>query len=304
MAAIKPGLIMGTAPMANYWLFRTEAPGESVTEEYNWIRGAEFADSVGCDILTTSLGYTEFDDPSMNHTYATLNGRTAPMSIAANLAARKGMFVINSAGNERANSWHFISVAADADSVCAAGAVDTLGKAAAFSSVGPTADGRIKPDLSTRGAGTWVSETDLTCFPANGTSFSAPVLAGAVACYWQMHRGDNNIRILNMLKRTASRATEPDNDIGWGIPNLCSDNGLDFTVFFDRKTSVIRVSLDDGNYDKIELQVVDYNGKQVFRKTMAASERDFRIDAAGYAQGIYVIRMITSQGSKAKKIVR
>ena len=223
MAAMKPGTAIGTAPGASYWLMRTEEGGsETISEEYNWIRAAEFADSVGTDIITTSLGYTTFDDTSTSHTYATLNGRTAPMSIAATMAARKGIFVLNAAGNDGNNSWKYIGVAADADSICAVGSVKGDGAKSNFSSYGPTADGRIKPDLVAMGEGSWVCSGSI-CFPANGTSFATPVLAGAVACFWQAHPGLNNIEVLNLLRRSASQAKNPDNNIGWGIPVLCQE---------------------------------------------------------------------------------
>lgn len=222
MAGNKPGRILGSAPMAKYWLLRTEEGGsETLIEEYNWIRGAEFADSVGADILTTSLGYTEFDIPSQNHTYATLNGRTAPMSIAATMAARKGMFVLNAAGNEGAGSWRYISVPGDADSICTVGAVDSLNAVAGFSSVGPTSDGRIKPDLVARGHATWISDGIYDGYPGSGTSFATPVLAGAVACFWQANRSLSNMDVLDSLKKVGSNACNPNNSGGWGIPDLC-----------------------------------------------------------------------------------
>lgn len=221
MAGNKPGRILGSAPMAKYWLIRTEeGAAETVSEEYNWIRGAEFADSVGADILTTSLGYTDFDIPSQNHNYAGLNGRTYPMSIAATIATRKGMFVLNAAGNEGQNTWHYISVAGDADSICTVGAVDSLNKVAGFSGVGPTSDGRIKPDLTARGVGAWVSDGNYDGFPGNGTSFATPILAGAVACYWQANKNLNSHQVLDTLKKMATNHLSPDNSQGWGLPNL------------------------------------------------------------------------------------
>lgn len=222
MAANKPGTALGTAPKANYWLLRTEDnSSETLTEEYNWIRGAEFADSVGVDMITTSLGYTTFDNPVQNHNYATLNGKTAPMSIAATMAARKGIFVLNAAGNEGQSSWRYISVPGDADSICTVGAVDTLGVLAGFSSVGPTADGRLKPDLVACGLGSWVCEQSV-CFPGNGTSFATPVLAGAVACFWQANKNLSNHKILDTLRKTATQANSPNNFKGWGVPYMCA----------------------------------------------------------------------------------
>ncbi|WP_317897213.1 S8 family serine peptidase [Aurantibacillus circumpalustris] len=221
IAGNKPGRILGSAPLANFWLFRTEeAAGETISEEYNWIRGAEFADSVGVDILTTSLGYTDFDDHNMDHTYATLTGRKAPMSIAANMAARKGLFVLNAAGNEGAAAFHYISIPGDADSICTVGAVDSLDRVAAFSSVGPTFDGRIKPDLVARGVGSWVSDGNYDGFPGNGTSFATPILAGAVACFWQAHKDYNNIKVLETLKKEANNHCVPNNSRGWGLPKM------------------------------------------------------------------------------------
>ena len=222
MAANIPGRILGSAPLAKYWLLRTEdGPTETISEEYNWIRGAEFADSVGVDILTTSLGYTDFDDPAQNHTYSTLTGRKAPMSIAANMAARKGLFVLNAAGNEGQSSWHYIGVPADADSICTVGAIDTLNSVGAFSSVGPTFDKRIKPELVAMGVNSWISDGVSTGFPGSGTSFATPILAGAVACFWQAHRSYNNMGVLDALKKSADNHCSPNNSRGWGLPKMC-----------------------------------------------------------------------------------
>lgn len=231
IAGNKPGRILGSAPMAKFWLLRTEeGAAETISEEYNWIRGAEFADSVGADILTTSLGYTEFDDASQNHTYATLNGKTAPMSIAGTMAARKGLFVLTAAGNEGGGSWRYISVPGDADSVCTVGAIDSLANVVTFSSVGPTADGRIKPDLVARGHACWVSDGVYDGFPGNGTSFATPVLAGAVACYWQANKSLNNMQVFDILKKNATNACTPNNSMGWGLPKMCPIASLSKTL--------------------------------------------------------------------------
>lgn len=304
LAANKPGSIHGTAPRAKYWLLTTEAPGEYLTEEYNWIRGAEFADSVGADILTTSLGYTDFDDPAMNHTYATLNGRTAPMSIAATMAARKGLFVLNAAGNERANPWHFISVPSDADSICAVGAIDSLYREAAFSGVGPTADGRIKPDFVSIGAGSWVSQTYNETFPANGTSFATPILAGAVACFWQANRKLSNMDILREMRRRGHNAATPNNTIGWGVPNFCSDNlNTDFTIYINKDLQRIEfVYLNE--YKEGSFDVVDMDGRIVYKSAIKSGDRKFYISTTNLADGIYIVRLISPQGTTTRKIIK
>ncbi|MES2568155.1 MAG: S8 family peptidase [Bacteroidota bacterium] len=222
-----PGKLIGTGPKTKLYLIRTEdVSSEKPIEENNWIVGAEYADSVGVDIITTSLGYTTFDSPFPNHIYSHLNGRTAAMSIASTMAVRKGIFVLNAAGNDGGNSWNYIGIPADADSICTVGSVNSSGVIAGNSSVGPTADGRIKPDLSAMGQNAYVCSSSGVFFGGSGTSFATPVLAGAVACLWQANPTKTNMEILNALKATASKASSPNNIYGWGIPNMCAAHNL------------------------------------------------------------------------------
>lgn len=218
-----PGNLIGTAPKSSVWLFRTEDIGsEKIIEEYNWVVAAEYADSIGVDIITTSLGYNTFDNSSDNHTHADLDGKTSVMSIASTMASRKGMFVLNAAGNEGNGGWQKITIPADADSICTVGSVDGSGVHSSFSSIGPTADGRIKPDISTMGEGTYICDPNNNFFSGNGTSFATPVMAGAVACLWQAHPTKTNMEILQAIKATATQSASPDNNYGWGIPNICA----------------------------------------------------------------------------------
>ncbi len=227
MAGNSPGNLIGTAPKANYYLFRSEdVSSEKIIEENNWVIAAELADSLGVDIITTSLGYTTFDIASQNHTYADLNGKTSVASIASTMAARKGIFLLNAAGNEGGGSWNYVGVPADADSICTVGAVNGSGIHASFSSVGPTSDGRIKPEVSTMGEGTYVCQPGGNFVSGNGTSFACPVMAGAVACLWQANPGKSNMQVLAAIKSTASKSTTPDNNYGWGIPDICAANTL------------------------------------------------------------------------------
>ncbi len=316
MAAIKPGVIMGSAPRANYWLLRTEdANSEKLIEEYNWIRGAEFADSVGANVLTTSLGYTEFDNTSQNHTFATLDGKTAPMSIAANLAARKGLLVLNSAGNGNGSSWPKIGIPADADSICTVGAIDSLSNVTGFSSLGPTADGRIKPDLVARGGNAWVSGTTGSCFQANGTSFSCPILAGAMTCFWQAHPNFNAYKVIDTLRKTASNFATPNNSRGWGTPNMCAvaittvaknhlSNAVNFVVSPNPFNSIVQISLSPLFYTSINIQVFNALGSVVKTITPPTTSFNFEYDFSDLTNGVYFIKVSTSQGTAIKKVIK
>ena len=193
---------------------------EHPVEEANWLAAAEYADSTGVDVISSSLGYTDFDAPSPAYTYADMNGRTAISSRAATMAARVGMLVVNAAGNEGNKPWRYISAPADADSILTVGAVDSLGRHAAFSSYGPTADGRIKPTLSAMGQATAVLSPSGTAYRGNGTSFACPVLAGMAAAFWQANPTLTAQQVILALRSTASKAASPDNTLGYGLPNF------------------------------------------------------------------------------------
>ncbi len=227
MGANMPGQIVGTAPKASYWLLRSEdATAEYMMEEYFWVNAAEYADSVGADIISSSLGYTVFDNPLQNHSYADMNGRTTVISIGAELAAQKGILVVNSAGNSGsdADPWKYINAPADGDSVFTVGAVDSQGKRASFSSKGPTADRRIKPNMAAQGLATAVVNLSGKISFGNGTSFSAPILAGMTACLWQANRASSNMEIIQALQMSGTQANNPDSLLGYGIPNYMTAN--------------------------------------------------------------------------------
>ncbi len=215
-----PGQLIGTAPKANYWLLRSEDVGsEYLIEEVNWVIAAEFADSVGADIINSSLGYTTFDDANQNHTYAQMDGNVAIATIGADKAASKGIIVVNSAGNEGGTLWHYIGVPADGDSVFTIGAVDANRIRAGFSSTGPSYDGQIKPNVAAQGAGTIITDGVGGTFSGNGTSFSAPVISGATACLVQAFPLKTNMEILDAIQRSCDHYNSPDSLTGYGIPN-------------------------------------------------------------------------------------
>jgi hypothetical protein len=221
LAANIPGSYIGTAPNASYYLYRTEdVDSEFPVEEQNWAAAAERADSLGVDIITSSLGYSEFDDPTFNYTYADMNGKKTIVSRAASIASQKGMIVTNSAGNEGARKWKFIIAPADVAEVLSVGAVNTSKQVASFSSYGPTVDGRVKPDVSSVGWNTFLINLNGTVGQGNGTSFSNPNLAGLIACLWQAFPDFNNKEIINAVKKSADHYDAPDNRTGYGIPNM------------------------------------------------------------------------------------
>jgi serine protease AprX len=221
IAADYPGKLIGTAPKAKFWLLRTETEhSENLIEEYYWVAGAEFADSAGADIIHSSLGYNDFNDSTVSFTYEEMNGDIAPASIAADIAASKGILLTTSAGNEGDSKWKYITSPADADSTLTVGAVSGENMIADFSSVGPTSDGRIKPEVVAQGAFVWVLRPNRGVTFSFGTSFSGPIIAGAVACLWQAHPKCTNMEIIDAVIKSADHYKKPDDAYGYGLPNF------------------------------------------------------------------------------------
>lgn len=221
IAANIPGQFTGKAPKASFHLFRTEdVASEYPIEEHNWVCGAERADSAGSDIISSSLGYYDFDNAVFNYTYSNMDGNTTMAAIGADLAAKKGIIVFNSAGNEGGNAWHYLVTPSDGDSVVAVGAVSTAGVLGNFSSYGPSGDGQVKPDMASVGVAAMVQTTSNTVGTANGTSFACPNMAGLGSCLWQGFPEYNNMKIIQVLKKAGTKFTAPDDRIGYGIPDL------------------------------------------------------------------------------------
>ena len=211
----------GAATAANYYLIRSEEhKTESPKEMDNWVAAIELADSLGVDILSSSLGYAMFDDDRHTLTYADMNGQTTRCSRAANIAAEKGMLVIVAAGNEGNKAWHYISAPADADNILTVGAVNIHDSIAAFSSWGPTADGRVKPEVCATGNQTaLINPLNNSVIYGNGTSFACPIIAGMAACLWSAMPHATNMEIRERIIQSADRYTMPHAQYGYGIPN-------------------------------------------------------------------------------------
>lgn len=311
-----PGNLIGTGPKASVWLLRSEDVGsEKLIEENNWVVAAEFADSVGADIVNTSLGYNTFDNTSTNHVYADLNGKTSVASIAATMATRKGMFMVHAAGNEGAASWQYINIPSDADSICTVGAVNGSGVHSSFSSIGPTSDGRIKPDISAMGEGAFVCLPGYNFAGGNGTSYASPILAGAVACLWQAHPNKTNMQILDAIKATATKSVTPDNQYGWGIPNMCAAHNylMITTVQEENKNSNVKVFPNPAkeqisfllNEQATSIVLTDVLGQDVSFGLNETDNHQYTLQLDhSMSNGIYFLTIKNSQGISKTKFIK
>jgi serine protease AprX len=240
IAANIPGQFVGKAPKASFHLFRTEdAVGEYPIEEHNWVCGAERADSLGTDVISSSVGYYDFDSPSMNYTYNDMNGRTTIAARGATIGARKGMMIFCAVGNEGNRPWRFLVTPSDADSVVAVGAVSVAGVVGSFSSYGPSSDGQVKPDIVSVGVNSTYQNTNNTIATnGNGTSFACPNMAGLATCLWQGFPEFNSIKIIRTLQKAGNLFTAPNDRTGYGIPNMKSAFS-DLLVQFATATSSV-----------------------------------------------------------------
>jgi serine protease AprX len=314
-----PGELIGTAPAASYLLLRSEDPNsEQKIEEANWIAAAEFADSAGADIINSSLGYSEFNDPLQNYTYEDMDGNSALVTMGADMAASKGLLVVASAGNSGNKSWLYITAPADGDSVMAVGAIDQSGMYASFSSRGPTYDGRIKPDLVAVGYGTFAQRFDGTVGPGAGTSFSAPVISGLAACLWQKFRDLPAYEIIKVMRQSSSLFPYPNNLTGYGIPNLPVANDIitgvqlsgaerEFTVFPDPAVSAISVSLpvNEGNSIQYDIYGIDGRKADISGTATGTNITEFTINSIGkMTPGIYILKVTTQYNIYSIKFIK
>ncbi|HYJ37335.1 MAG TPA: S8 family peptidase [Chitinophagaceae bacterium] len=328
IAANRPGVIVGSAPHASFWLLRTEDVfTEYPVEEQNWAAAAEFADSAGTDMISTSLGYNLFDNPVFNHIYPERNGNTTIITRAADLAAHKGILVTASAGNDgtRTDDYKFVSCPADADSVLTVGATNGAGAVAGFSCWGPNSAGKVKPNVVSVGQGTILATVTGNPAGGNGTSYANPNLAGLVACLWEAFPEFNNMEIIDVVQRSADHYMNPDGRFGHGIPNfriaydillkerqrrkyetvLGGDWIKAYPVPYTSNFSVVIKSAIDG---KASLQLSDAMGRQIERKNLEiATDQYYQItfaNAAVLAKGVYFIRYNDGKNKKTIRVVK
>jgi hypothetical protein len=319
MTGNKPGSHVGTAPHASFWLIRTEYdPSEYVVETDFWVSGIEFADSVGVDVVNSSLGYTTFDDPTMNYSYADMNGKVSRASIAAGLAAGKGIIVCNSAGNEGNKAWYYIGAPADADGILAIGAVTATGAASSFTSYGPAADGRVKPDVSAMGTLTSYVNPDGETTTGNGTSYSSPVVAGMMACLLQYIKANYQAasvsEILQSVRESASLYQTPNARLGYGIPDFQKAASIFSLSHLKRVDDNLLEACYNPVSKNIDIQLAavltatdclvrlySVSGAELMVTKLSAQKTS--LPAQGLSAGVYILRLQTGQRSTARKLI-
>ncbi|MCI9844662.1 S8 family serine peptidase [Flavobacterium pectinovorum] len=309
MGAYKENSLIGTAPDASYYLFRTEIDAtEEPLEESLWVEAAEKADSLGVDIITTSLGYfAQRDNPNYNYTYSDMNGATTFISRGAEIAFSKGMIVVAAAGNEGGQTEKHIGGPADAVSVIAVGAVNAAKARSSFSSIGPSYDGRIKPDVMAQGKDAVISDSSGNIGVSDGTSFSCPIMAGMIACLWQAFPTKTNQEIRNMVIQSSDKYLTPDNNYGYGIPNFGTTLTVDsfvndnFKVYPNPASTHIVFSFSNEiNNGKVSIYSV--LGQKVLDKKI--TEQNSVVSVESLKSGLYFYTFEADGFHKTGKIIK
>jgi subtilisin family serine protease len=312
-----PGQLIGTATKASYWLIRCEdTNSEFLIEEDNWVAAAEFADSCGVDVINSSLGYTQFDDSQMNHTYADMDGKTTRITRGANIAATRGMLVFSSAGNEGNGSWKYIAAPSDGENVIGVGAVDKDSVAAYFTSYGPAYGGKTKPNVSAVGLNTFLQKSDGKLGYLNGTSFSSPVMAGIATCFWQSVSHVPAMEIKKTIEKFSHLYLNPDPRLGYGIPDFkkawesffpLSVNQLNknagWLVYPNPVTDVIFLRSNIAAVQNhISIEIFTPDGKLVKKWIKSDSQNIELRDIQSLPNGILLLKISTDKNSETIKL--
>lgn len=317
MAANVPDKYVGTAPLASYFLCRTEnVNSENVLEEYNWVSAAEYLDSIGIDVISTSLGYITFDNSQFDHVYSDLDGETCVITIGAEIACSRGILCVSSAGNDGGNAFPYIAAPADGEHVLTIGAVGSNGERAYFSSIGPTYDGRIKPDVMAHGYGTTVvSPGEGAYYDGSGTSYACPVLAGMATCLWQARKELQASEIRDALRESGNMTT-PDSYYGYGIPDfmealnaLFLEENSDFvinsviSVYPNPSNGVVDVKLEIEG--KAEVKVYNQIGKLLYNNVVSNDNNNgLDVFLSNLDEGVYFVNVIGDEKNITTKLIK
>lgn len=305
---------VGTAPDVSLYLFRTEyGPDENPREEAWWVEALERADSLGVDVVNTSLSYQAYDNPNYDHSYEDLDGVTTFAARGANFALDKGMILVNSAGNQ-GNSFGTVATPADAIGSFSIGAVDANGNYVSFSSRGPTVDGRIKPDVMAQGQSSAVISQNGNVDFSSGTSFSSPILAGAITCLWQAKPEAKNYEVMQVVRETAHLFANPTDQMGYGIPNFhdayyaltglgITDEflKLNFAVYPNPVIDQLFVSFPQ-NIDSATIEIYNILGERVL--FAAVTSQNNAVNFSELASGIYIANIKGDTTQNSFKIVK
>jgi len=304
MASNEAYSLVGTAPEANYCLLRSEdVLSEFPIEEDYWVEAVEFADSIGADIVTSSLGYTVFDVPELADGKNKLDGKTSFISRGASIAAQKGMLIVTSAGNDGNGDWKKIDFPADVEGVLTVGSVQTDQIRSDFSSIGPTADGRVKPDVMAMGTSNTIVTGGGTLATGSGTSYSAPLVAGMAASIWSAFPQMKATELFRLIKESGNRSTNPDTIYGYGIPNaqkiwISLKESLpqsEFPNFYCYPNPVIDyIHFADFSMMSVPVKICIYNafGEKVLEKTLSGN--DTMVDVSYFPDSIYFVEFLVS----------
>ncbi|NJN42138.1 MAG: S8 family serine peptidase [Flammeovirgaceae bacterium] len=315
IGAYSEGTFTGGAHQANFHLYVTEdVTSEYHIEEYNWLFAAEKADSIGVHIINSSLAYNTFDDSSMDYAPSQMDGNTAISTKAAVLAASKGIIVVNSVGNSGGTPWQIVAAPADADGILAVGSVTSTLLRSTFSGVGPTADGRVKPDVMAQGSGTSKVNSNGTISTSSGTSLSSPLIAALAAGVWQSYPDFSSNEIIEAIVQSADRANNPDNLYGYGIPNFMAvhnylqNKSIEDELFVYPNPTVDSVSLiiKNPSDQPVDIIVFDSQGRLVheFTSVIQWSNNPQVLDFTQQPAGLYIIRVISNNGTSTVRLIK
>lgn len=312
MAGYIDGQFVGTAPDASYYLFRTEdAATETPVEETYWVEAAERADSLGVDVINTSLGYSTFDESKYDYAPEDMDGNTTFITKGANIAVEKGILLVNSAGNSgNDGSWGIITAPADGNAFTI-GAVDASGNYASFSSRGRTPNIPVKPDVVAQGASVYVISSSGTVVTSNGTSFSSPIIAGGMACLVQAFPHKTNLELMQLVRESASIYANPTIQLGYGIPDfelafqtlsvLENNHSDEIQIFPNPAKAIVHINLPEG-FENASMTIGTLLGKTI--KTYTTNTSYKNIDVSELASGIYLLRVEANGAQLTKKFIK
>ncbi len=305
---------VGTAPQASYYLFVTEyGPTETPAEEAWWVEALERSDSLGVDVINTSLGYQDFDNPNYDHSYEDLDGQTTFSARGANIAFDKGMILVTSAGND-GGGFTYVGTPGDSPGMLTVGTVDSNGNYASFSSIGPTTDGRIKPDVMAQGSSAAVISTSGNVNFSSGTSFSSPIMTGVVACLWQSRPQTPNNEVMQVVREASHLYSNPTDQMGYGIPNFeeaylalqqlgIEDEFLlsNFALYPNPTSSIINVSFPEG-ISEAKITLYSIIGTEVLSTTISKNSNSINIEAL--TTGMYIATIFSKNQKISFKIIK